>query len=69
LVVVGVDGNLVICTHDFDLGKDGTTRKVMGIILNVWKRIPVRDGSGVQGTVVSTRPPNAVLLGYEVEGG
>jgi hypothetical protein len=40
-----------------------------GIILNMWNRIQVRDGSGVQGTVISTRPPTAVLLGHEMEGG
>jgi len=31
--------------HEGDYGKDGTTRKMMGVILDVWNRIPVRDGS------------------------
>ena len=35
----------------------------------MWDWIPVRDGASVQGSVVSTGPPTAVLLGHEVEGG
>ena len=48
---------------------NGATRKVMGVVLYVWDYVSVGDSESVQGSEISTRPPTAVLLGYEMESG
>ena len=37
--------------------------------MNVRDWIPLMDGASVQGSVISTGPPTAVLLGHEMESG
>jgi hypothetical protein len=61
--------DLMICSYQFNLGKDGAARKAVSVVLDVWNQITVRNGAGIQGSVVSTRPLAAVLLGYEMESG
>ena len=64
-----MDGNLVVRPYQVNFGKGGATGKAVGVVLYVWDRIPVWNGASVQGSVVSTGPLTAVLLGYEMEGG
>jgi hypothetical protein len=66
LDVIGMSWNLVVGPNPIDFG-DGTARKVMGVILDVRDGVAVRNGAGVQSTVVSTRPPTVVFLGHEME--
>jgi hypothetical protein len=40
----------------------------VGIVLYVWDWLSVRNSASVQGSVIYTRPPTAVL-GHEMEGG
>ena len=41
----------------------------MGVVLDVWYWIPVRDCVSVEGSLVSTGPPTVVLLWHEMEVG
>jgi len=59
----------VVSPDGVDFRKGGAAGKAVGVVLNVRDWIPVRDGASVQGSVVSTGPPTAVLLGYEMESG
>jgi RecB family endonuclease NucS len=68
LYVIRVDRNLVIHPHKISFGKGGAAGKAVGVVLDMWDLVKVRDGASVQGSVISTRPPTA-LLGHEMEGG
>jgi hypothetical protein len=68
LDVVGVDRNLVVSSDEINFGKGGAAGNAMGVILNVWDRIPVRDGASVQSSIISAGPPT-VVLGHKMEGG
>ena len=59
----------MVSSYQVSLGEGGAARKAVGVILYVWYWIPVWDGASVQGSVVSTGPPTAVLLWHEMEGG
>jgi hypothetical protein len=69
LNVVGVDRYLVVSYDEVNFGKGGAAGKAAGVVLYVWDRIPVRVGASVQSSIISAMPPNAVLLGHEVDGG
>jgi hypothetical protein len=69
LDVVRMDRNLMIGSHKVNFGKGGAVRKVVGLVLDVWDWVMVGVGASVQGSVISTRPPNPVLLGHEMESG
>ena len=57
---------MVIRSYQVDFAKDGATRKMMGIVMNVPNGITIGDSAGVEGSVISTRPPTAVFLGHEI---
>ena len=59
----------MINPHDVNFLKDGAPGMVMGVVLYVWDWVSIRDSASVQGSVISTRPPTAVLLGLEMGGG
>jgi hypothetical protein len=61
-----VDGNLVVCPHKIDLREDVTTRKLVGVIMNVTDGVAVGNGSGVQRSIVTTRTPTVALLGHDL---
>jgi hypothetical protein len=69
LDVIGMDKNLIIGPHKVNFGKGGAAGKAVGIVLDVWDWVTVGDGASIQGSVISTRPPAAVLLGHEMESG
>jgi hypothetical protein len=60
-------GDLMISCHQVNFGKDGAARKVMGVILDVADGTTFGDTACVEGSVISTRPPTAVLFGYELK--
>jgi hypothetical protein len=66
LYIVGMDGDLVVCCHQVNLGENGTTKKLMGVIVNMTDRITVWDCPGVECPVVAARAPTIVFLGYDV---
>ena len=59
--VVRVDRNLVLSPDEVNFLKGGAAEKTVGIVLYVWDCVPFRYGSSVKGSVVSTRPPTALL--------
>jgi hypothetical protein len=63
LYVVGMHGNLVVCPHQIDLGVEGTTREVMGVIVDVTDG----NGSDVKSSTVTTWMSTVVLLGHNME--
>ena len=69
LDVFRVDRDLMVSSYQVDLRKGGAAGKSVGVVLDVWDWIPVRDGPSVTGSIVSTGPPTAVLLRHEMEGG
>jgi hypothetical protein len=61
-------GNLVVSPHKVNFGKVGAAGKVVGVVLYVCDWVDVRNVASVKGSVVSARPPNTVLLRYEMQG-
>jgi hypothetical protein len=41
-------GNLIISSHHVDFGEDGTTEKLVAVVMDMTDRVAVVDGSGVQ---------------------
>jgi len=68
LDVFRVDRDLMVSSHQINLGRGGAAGKAVGVVLYVWDWIPVMDGPCVKSSVVSTRPPTAVLR-HEMEVG
>jgi len=64
-----MDWDLMVSSYQVNLGEGGAAGKAVGVVLDVWYWIPVRDGASVQGSVVSIGPPTVVLLWHEMEGG
>jgi hypothetical protein len=69
LNVFGMDRNLMICSHEIHFRKVGATGKEVGVVLHAWDSVPVGDSASVKGSVISTRPPTAILIEHEMEGG
>jgi hypothetical protein len=42
-----MDGDLIVSSHQFDLGEDGTTEKLVGIVMDLTDGEAVGDGLGV----------------------
>ena len=63
-----MDRDLVVSPDEVDFKKGGAAGKAVGVDLNVRAWIPVRDGASVQGSIISTWPPTAVL-GHEMASG
>jgi hypothetical protein len=64
LYVVGMDGNLIVSSHQIDFGKDGTTEKLVGVV-DMTDGEAVEDGPGVQRSVVAAGTTTVVLLGHD----
>jgi hypothetical protein len=47
LCIVGMDGDLILSSHQVDLGEDGTTEKLVGVVIDITDGVTVGDGSGV----------------------
>jgi hypothetical protein len=63
---VRMDGDLVICSHQVDLGENGTAEKLVGVIVDMTDGVAVWDCPGVECPVVAARAPAVVILGYDV---
>jgi len=64
-----MDRDLMVSSYQVNFGEGGTAGKAVGVDLDVWYWISVRDGARVEGSVVSTGPTTVVLLWHEMEGG
>jgi hypothetical protein len=42
-----MDGDLVVSSHQVDLGKDGATGKLVGVVVDMADEVAVWDGPGV----------------------
>jgi hypothetical protein len=42
LYIIGMDGNLIVCSHQVDLAEDGTTEKLLGVIMYMMDGVVVR---------------------------
>jgi hypothetical protein len=47
LYIVGMNGNVVVRSHQIDLGEDGTAEKLVGVVMDMTDWIAVGDGPGV----------------------
>jgi hypothetical protein len=48
MYVIRIDGDLVVCSHQVDLGEDGTTEKLVGVVMDMADGVVVCDGPGVE---------------------
>jgi hypothetical protein len=62
-----MDGDLAVSSHQVDFGDDGTTEKLVGIIMDMPEGVAVGNSTGVESSVIATGTPAVVLLGYDVE--
>jgi hypothetical protein len=58
---------LVVICHQVDFGEDGTTEKLVGVIMDMPDGVAVGNGTGVEGSVIATGTPPVVLLVYNAE--
>jgi hypothetical protein len=58
-----MDGDLIVCSHQVDLGEDGTTEKMVGVIMDMTDEVAVEDGPGVECSVAAAETPPVVILG------
>jgi hypothetical protein len=61
-----MDGDLVVLSHQVDLGEDEIPEKLMGVIVNMTDGVAVWDCLGIECPVVAARAPTVVFLGYDV---
>jgi hypothetical protein len=57
---------LVVSSHQVDFGEDGTTEKLVRVIMDMQDGVAVGNGRGVEGSVIATGTPPVALLGYDV---
>jgi hypothetical protein len=60
-------GDLVVSSNQVDFGEDGTTEKLVGVIMGMPDGVAFGNDTGVEGSVIATGTPPDVLLGYDVE--
>jgi hypothetical protein len=58
---------LVVSSHQVDFGEDGTTEKLVGVIIDMPDLVAVGNGTGVEGFVIATGTPPVIVVGYDVE--
>jgi hypothetical protein len=63
-----MDGDLVVSSHQVDFVEDGTTEKLVGVVMDMPDGVAVGNGTGIEGSVIATGTP-LVLLGNDVECG
>jgi hypothetical protein len=56
---------LVIGSQQFNFGENGTTEKLVGVIMDMADGVVVGNGTGVEGSVISTGMP-PIVLGNDV---
>jgi hypothetical protein len=61
-----MDGDLIICSHQVDLREDGTSEKLVGVVMEMSHGVAVGDGPGVECSVVAAGTPPVVLLGHDM---
>jgi hypothetical protein len=66
LYIIRMDGDLIVRSHQVDLGEDGTPEKLVGVIVDMTDGIAVWDCSGMKCPVVAARAPTILFLGYDV---
>jgi hypothetical protein len=64
-----VDRDLVVCFHQIDFRKDGTAEKLVEVIVDVADGIAIKNGAGVEGSIIAAGASAVVLLWHDVEGG
>jgi hypothetical protein len=57
---------LVVSSRQVDLSEDGTTEKLVGVVMDMPDGVAVRNGTEVKGSVISAGTPTVVLLGHDV---
>jgi hypothetical protein len=58
--------DVVVCCHWIDLGKEGTIKKLIGVVMDMMDGIAVGDGPGVYCSVAATGTPTIAHLGHDV---
>jgi hypothetical protein len=55
-----MNGNLVVRSHQVDLGEDGRTEKLVRVVMDMTDGVAVGDGPSVLSSVVATGTPTVV---------
>jgi hypothetical protein len=58
LYIVGMDEDFIVCSHHMDLGEEGTTEKLLGVVMDMMDEAAVEDGPGADNSVVAAGTPN-----------
>jgi hypothetical protein len=58
---------LVVNSRQVDFGEDGTTEKLVGVIMDMPDGVAFGNGTGVEGSVIATGAPPVFLLECDVE--
>jgi hypothetical protein len=56
----------IVCFHQIDLGEEGTTEKLVRVVIDMPVGVAVRDGPGVECSVVAARAPLVALLEHDM---
>jgi hypothetical protein len=60
-----MDGDFIVFSRLVDLGEDGTTEKLVGVVMDMTDGIAVGDGPGVECPVVAAGTLR-VVFGHDV---
>jgi hypothetical protein len=61
-----MDGDLLVCSHQVCLGRDGTSEKLVRVVIGMADGVVVGDSPGFECSSVAARTPPLVLFGYVV---
>jgi hypothetical protein len=62
-----MDGYLVVCPHQIELGEEATTRELVGVTVDVTDGIAVEDGSSIKSSIVTIWTTTGFLLGHDMD--
>jgi hypothetical protein len=66
LYIIKMDGDLIACCHQFAFGEEGTTDKLVEVIMNMTDGLVVGDVPDVECSVVIAGTPTVAVLGHDV---
>jgi hypothetical protein len=61
-----MEGYLVVGFQQIDFGEDGTTEKLVGVVMDMADGIAVGNDTGVEGSVIATGTPPVLFHGNDV---
>jgi hypothetical protein len=61
-----MDGYLVVISQQVDFGEDGTTEKLVEVVMDIPDGVAFGNVTGVEGSLMATGTPPVVLLGHDM---